>query len=101
MKTLDVYLQQISIFQQSRAKRLNELIKENGLYVKGAHKRQKVKAICSLPNVQDIIFREIYIQNYGSIIEFTSAIKGITTTKRKQGRPKGSKNKKSRMISPA
>lgn len=76
------------------AKRLNELIKENSLYVKGAHKRQKVKAICSLPNVQDIIFREVYIQNYGSIVEFTNVIKGITTTKRKQGRPKGSKNKK-------
>lgn len=81
-------------FNNLGAKRLNELIKENGLYVKGAHKRQKVKAICSLPNVQDIIFREVYIQNYGSIVEFTNAIKGITTTKRKQGRPKGSKNKK-------
>lgn len=47
-------------FNNIGGKRLNELIKENGLYRKGAHKNEKVKKMCELSNVQDIIFREIY-----------------------------------------
>ena len=53
--------------------------------------------MCELSNVQDIIFREIYLQNYGSLNEFKDAIDGsnnTTTVKGKRGRPKGSKNKK-------
>lgn len=76
--------------------RLNEIIKEQGLYQKGAHKQQKVQALCSLPTAQDIIFREIYLHNYGSTKEFQDAINNCTQPiqpKRKRGRPKGSKNK--------
>lgn len=84
-------------FNNIGGKRLNELIKENGLYRKGAHKNEKVKKMCELSNVQDIIFREIYLQNYGTLNEFKDAIDGsnnTTTVKGKRGRPKGSKNKK-------
>ena len=45
-----------------------KLIKENGLYVKGAHKKDKGKKMCELPNAQNIIFIDIYLQNYDSWI---------------------------------
>lgn len=84
-----------NFFSNMGGKRLNELIKENGLYVKGAHKKDKVKKMCELPNAQDIIFREIYLQNYGSVDEYKDAINCKPPKQvKKRGRPKGSKNKK-------
>ena len=67
--------------------RLNELIKQYGLYRKGQHKREKIDRLCALPNVQDIIFYEVYLHNYGSIDEFSKAIQQVPQ-KRKRGRPK-------------
>ena len=67
--------------------RLNELIKQYGLYRKGQHKREKIDRLCTLPNVQDIIFYEVYLHNYGSIDEFSKAIQQVPQ-KRKRGRPK-------------
>ena len=58
--------------------RLNEIIKENNLYVKGAHKRDKVDALCALPNADDIIFHEIYFIKYGSADEFAKTMEDIT-----------------------
>ena len=45
--------------------------------------------ICALPNVQDIIFYEVYLHNYGSIDEFAKANQQVPQ-KRKRGRPKKS-----------
>lgn len=85
-----------NFFSNMSGKRLNELIKEFDLYEKGAHKKEKVKKLCNLSNNQEIIFREIYLQNYGSLKEFESAINCDFPKKqpKKRGRPKGSKNKK-------
>lgn len=69
--------------------RLNELIKQYGLYEKGLTKRQKVEKMCKLPNADDIIFYEIYLHKYGSVEEFTKSIKA-SPPKRKRGRPKKS-----------
>lgn len=69
--------------------RLNELIKQYGLYEKGLTKRQKVEKMCKLPNADDIIFYEIYLHKYGSVEEFTKSIK-TSPPKRKRGRPKKS-----------
>ena len=74
--------------------RLNELIKQYGLYQKGAKKREKIDKLCALSNAEDIIFYEIYLHRYGSIEEFEKAIKAVPK-KKKRGRPKGSKNKTS------
>ena len=69
------------------AKYINELIKQNGLYKKGQHKREKIDRLCNLPNVQDIIFYEVYLHNYGSIDEFSKSFQQVPQ-KRKRGRPK-------------
>lgn len=69
--------------------RLNELIKQYGLYEKGLTKRQKIEKMCKLSNADDIIFYEIYLHKYGSVEEFTKSIKA-SPPKRKRGRPKKS-----------
>ena len=74
-------------FNSIGAIRLNELIKQNGLYRKGMLKKEKVKLMCNLPNAQDIIFYEVYLHRYGSIDEFTKAINALPA-KKKRGRPK-------------
>ena len=45
--------------------------------------------MCSLENAQDIIFYEIYLQNYGSVQEFETAMNALPK-KKKRGRPKKS-----------
>ena len=67
--------------------RLNELIKQYGLYEKGLTKRQKVEKMCKLSNADDIIFYEIYLHKYSSVEKFTKSIKA-SPPKRKRGRPK-------------
>lgn len=67
--------------------RINELIKQNGLYEKGLHKREKVEKLCALPIAENIIFYEIYLHRYGTPEEFQKAIQAIPK-KRKRGRPK-------------
>ena len=74
-------------FNSIGAIRLNELIRQNGLYRKGMLKKEKVKLMCNLPNAQDIIFYEVYLHRYGSIDEFTKANNALPA-KKKRGRPK-------------
>ena len=69
--------------------RLNELIKQNGLYRRGQTKRQKVDAMSNLPNAQDIIFYEVYLHKYGTISEFQAAMNALPK-KQGRGRPKKS-----------
>ena len=74
-------------FQAIGTIRLNELIKQYGLYQPHQTKRQKIDKMCDLENVQDIIFFDVYLHNYGSIKEFETAINALPK-KRKRGRPK-------------
>lgn len=74
-------------FQAIGTIRLNELIKQYGLYQPHQTKLQKIDKMCSLENVQDIIFYEVYLHNYGSIKEFEMAINALPK-KKKRGRPK-------------
>lgn len=67
--------------------RINELIKLYDLYQKGLHKKDKVELLSTLPNAEDIIFYEIYLNRYGSINEFENTINSMPK-KRKRGRPK-------------
>lgn len=71
-------------FQAIGTIRLNELVKQYGLYQPHQTKRQKIDKMCSLENVQDIIFYEVYLHNYGSIKEFETAIN--TLPKKKEER---------------
>lgn len=74
-------------FTSLGAIRINELIKQQGLYEKGQHKREKVDKLCALSNAEDIIFYEIYLHKYGTPQEFEKAIQAIPK-KKKRGRPK-------------
>lgn len=74
-------------FTSLGAIRINELIKQQGLYEKGQHKREKVDKLCALSNAEDIIFYEIYLHKYGTPQEFEKAIQPIPK-KKKRGRPK-------------
>lgn len=74
-------------FNSLGATRINELIKQNGLYEKGQHKREKVNKLCALPNADDIIFYEIYLHRYGTPEELIKSIQA-KPEKRGRGRPK-------------
>ena len=93
---LDYIFDKYKFFRSIGTIRLNELIKTYGLYQKGSTKAQKIEKMCKLPDAQDIIFREIYLQKYGSLNELKDAIENCEPPKvsKKRGRPKGSKNKK-------
>lgn len=69
--------------------RINELVKEHSLYVQGMDKRSKIDALSSLPNIDDVIFYEIYLHKYGSDKAFADAINKIPKPK-KRGRKKKS-----------
>lgn len=77
-------------FQTIGTIRLNELIKQYGLYEPNLTKRQKIDKMCALDKAQDIIFYEIYLHNYGSITEFENAMNALPQ-KKKRGRPKKKK----------
>ena len=69
--------------------RLNELTKRYNLYYQGMTKRQKVDSLSKLSNIDDIIFYEIYLRNYGSEEAFASAVSKIKLRKkRKKNRAK-------------
>lgn len=70
-------------FASISTQRRNELIKNHGLYQKGLTKAEKVKMLSQLPNAQDIIFYEIYLQNYGSHDEFKKAMEVASKSKKK------------------
>lgn len=71
-------------FNSLSTKRINDLIFDNGLYRKGMLKAEKVKLLTQLPNAQDIIFYEIYLQNYGSDDEFQKAMNKIPKRKKRR-----------------
>ena len=67
--------------------RINELLKQRGLYKRNMHKKEKIDKLSTLPDADDIIFYEIYLHKYGTIEEFKKAM-NAETPKRKVGRPR-------------
>lgn len=70
--------------------RLNELAKIHGVYKTGMNKRQKIDALSALPNIDDIIFYEIYLHRYGTDSEFANSINQLPQPK-KRGRKEKTK----------
>lgn len=64
--------------------RLNELTKRYNLYHEGMNKRQKINALSELSFIDDIIFYEIYLRNYGSEEAFASAVSKIKLPEKKK-----------------
>ena len=75
-------------FNSISTERRNELIHNNGLYRKGMLKAEKVQLLSQLPNAQDIIFYEIYLQNYGSEEEFKKAMEKIPQKRKRKKKTK-------------
>lgn len=71
--------------------RLNELTKRYNLYHEGMTKRDKVKALSELTFIDDIIFYEIYLRNYGSEEAFASAVSKIKLPEKKRRKRKSVK----------
>lgn len=60
-------------FSSLGAIRLNDLVKQNGLYFKGQHKEDKVRKLCALPDADKIIAYEIYLHSYATPQEIQAA----------------------------
>ena len=71
--------------------RLNELTKRYNLYHEGMTKRDKVKVLSELTFIDDIIFYEIYLRNYGSEEAFASAVSKIKLPEKKRRKRKSVK----------
>lgn len=67
--------------------RINELLKQHGLYKRGMYKKEKIEKLSTLSNADDIIFYEIYLHRYGTVEEFKKAM-NAEAPKRKVGRPR-------------
>lgn len=76
-------------FNSLRAKRLNEICKFYNVNEK--YKKDKVKALCSRQDAQEIIFNEVLYANFKTVEEYSEFIKR-KPQKRKRGRPRKQKD---------
>lgn len=84
---LEIAFNKEKFFREIGTTRLNELAKLYGVYDRKEHKKDRIRRMCELPNVQDIIFNEIVIANYKTPEEMAETFAKLPE-KKKRGRPK-------------
>ena len=74
--------------------RLNELAKLYGVYNRNERKIDRIRKMSNLPESYEIIFTEIFLNQFGSVAQMEEALeRRPQKPQKKRGRPKGSKNK--------
>lgn len=86
-ESTDMLFNKTKFFRDIGTTRLNELAKLYGVYDRKERKADRIRRLSSLPEADDIIFNEIYIERYGSIEDMRKAFEALPQ-KRKRGRPR-------------
>lgn len=81
-------------FRSIGTTRLNELAKLYGVYNRNERKIDRIRKMSNLPEADEIIFTEIFLNQFGSVAQMEEALeRRPQKPQKKRGRPKGSKNK--------